>query len=58
MTDREADRLSARGARHARVGVSGAAAWFAGTRLPGLGLDRGRNATASAAALRRRNIQS
>jgi hypothetical protein len=43
MTDREANRFSARAARYARVGanMSGVAARFAGARLFGLALDRG-----------------
>src|SRR4249920_1352824 len=53
MTDREANRFSARAARYARVGanMSGVAARFAGARLFGLTLDRGKNATELAAAL-------
>ena len=53
MTDREANRFSARAARYARVGanVGGVAARIAGARLFGLGLDRGRNASELAAAL-------
>ncbi|HEY7664362.1 MAG TPA: AarF/ABC1/UbiB kinase family protein [Xanthobacteraceae bacterium] len=53
MTDREANRFSARAARYARVGanMSGVAARFAGARLLGLALDRGRNASELAAAL-------
>ncbi len=53
MTDREANRFSARAARYARVGtnVGGVAAKFAASRLFGFGLDRGKNATALAAAL-------
>ncbi|MFL6796766.1 MAG: ABC1 kinase family protein [Xanthobacteraceae bacterium] len=53
MTDREANRFSARAARYARVGanMSGVAARFAGARLLGLGLDRGQNASELAAAL-------
>jgi predicted unusual protein kinase regulating ubiquinone biosynthesis (AarF/ABC1/UbiB family) len=53
MTDREANRFSARAARYARVGanVGGVAARFAGARLLGLALDRGKNATELAAAL-------
>jgi predicted unusual protein kinase regulating ubiquinone biosynthesis (AarF/ABC1/UbiB family) len=53
MTDREANRFSARAARYARVGanMSGVAARFAGSRLFGLALDRGKNATELAAAL-------
>src|SRR6516225_2672244 len=53
MTDREANRFSARAARYARVGanVSGVAARIAGARLLGLSLDRGRNAAELSAAL-------
>jgi predicted unusual protein kinase regulating ubiquinone biosynthesis (AarF/ABC1/UbiB family) len=53
MTDREANRFSARAARYARVGANmgGMAARFAGARLLGLGLDRSRNAAELAAAL-------
>ncbi|HEY2186882.1 MAG TPA: AarF/ABC1/UbiB kinase family protein, partial [Xanthobacteraceae bacterium] len=53
MADREANRFSARAARYARVGanMSGVAARFAGSRLFGLALDRGKNATELAAAL-------
>jgi predicted unusual protein kinase regulating ubiquinone biosynthesis (AarF/ABC1/UbiB family) len=53
MTDREANRFSARAARYARVGanVSGVAARFAGARLFGIALDRGQNAIELAAAL-------
>jgi predicted unusual protein kinase regulating ubiquinone biosynthesis (AarF/ABC1/UbiB family) len=53
MTDREANRFSARAARYARVGanMSGVAARIAGARLFGLTLDRGRNATELATAL-------
>ena len=53
MTDREANRFSARAARYARVGanVGGVAARIAGARLFGLELDRGRNAIDLAAAL-------
>jgi predicted unusual protein kinase regulating ubiquinone biosynthesis (AarF/ABC1/UbiB family) len=53
MTDREANRLSARAARYARVGanVGGVAARIAGARLFGLTLDRSRNAMELAAAL-------
>jgi len=53
MNDREANRFSARATRYARVGanVGGVAARFAGARLLGLGLDRGRNADELAAAL-------
>ncbi|MEA2876269.1 MAG: hypothetical protein QOF14_1465 [Hyphomicrobiales bacterium] len=52
-TDREKNRFSARAARYARVGtnVGGVAAKFAASRLFGFGLDRGKNATALAAAL-------
>jgi predicted unusual protein kinase regulating ubiquinone biosynthesis (AarF/ABC1/UbiB family) len=53
MTDREANRFSARAARYARVGanMSGVAARFAGARFFGLDLDRGRSAVELAAAL-------
>src|SRR5205809_4256182 len=53
VTDREANRFSARAARYARVGanMSGVAARIAGARLFGLALDRGRNAIELAAAL-------
>src|SRR6201987_1191752 len=53
MTDREANRFSARAARYARVGanVGGVAARMAGARLLGRGLDRARNAAELAAAL-------
>src|SRR5919197_2367865 len=53
MTDREANRFSARAARYARVGtnMSGVAARIAGARLFGITLDRGRNALELAAAL-------
>ncbi|HEY1361831.1 MAG TPA: AarF/UbiB family protein [Xanthobacteraceae bacterium] len=53
MTDREANRFSARAARYARVGanVGGVAARIAGARLLGVDLDRGRNAIELAAAL-------
>src|SRR3954447_14696505 len=53
MTDREANRFSARAARYARVGanMSGVAARIAGARLFGLTLDRSRNAMELAAAL-------
>ena len=53
MTDREANRFSARAARYARVGanMSGVAARIAGARLFGLTLDRGKNAMDLAAAL-------
>src|SRR5436305_12451168 len=53
MTDREANRFSARAARYARVGanVGGVAARMAGARLLGHGPDRSRNAAELAAAL-------
>jgi predicted unusual protein kinase regulating ubiquinone biosynthesis (AarF/ABC1/UbiB family) len=53
MTDREANRFSARAARYARVGanMSGVAARIAGSRLFGVALDRGRNALELSAAL-------
>src|ERR671936_2881139 len=53
MADQEQNRFSARAARYARVGanVGGVAAKFAASRLLGLALDRGRNATELAAAL-------
>jgi predicted unusual protein kinase regulating ubiquinone biosynthesis (AarF/ABC1/UbiB family) len=53
MTDREANRFSARAARYARVGanMSGVAARIAGARLFGLTLDRGKNAAELAIAL-------
>ncbi len=53
MSDEERNRFSARAARYARVGtnVGGVAAKFAASRLLGLGLDRGRNASDLAAAL-------
>jgi predicted unusual protein kinase regulating ubiquinone biosynthesis (AarF/ABC1/UbiB family) len=53
MTDREANRFTARAARYARVGanVSGVAARIAGARLLGLALDRGKSATELATAL-------
>jgi predicted unusual protein kinase regulating ubiquinone biosynthesis (AarF/ABC1/UbiB family) len=53
MTDSEANRFSARAARYAKVGanVGGVAARFAGARLLGLTLDRGKNAMELAAAL-------
>ena len=53
MTDREANRFSARAARYARVGanMSGVAARIAGARLFGLTLDRGKSAIELAAAL-------
>src|SRR6266568_3526697 len=53
MTDREANRFSARAARYARGGtnMSGVAARIAGARLFGIALDRGKNAIELAAAL-------
>lgn len=53
MTDREANRFSARASRYARVGahMGGVAARIAGARFLGLGLDRTRNAAELAAAL-------
>src|SRR5256884_3248567 len=53
ITDREANRFSARAARYARVGanMSGVAARLAGARFLGLALDRGQNAAELAAAL-------
>src|SRR5262252_10773933 len=53
MTDREKNRFSARAARYARVGtnVGGVVARFAGARLFGIALDRGKNAAEVAAAL-------
>jgi predicted unusual protein kinase regulating ubiquinone biosynthesis (AarF/ABC1/UbiB family) len=53
MTDREANRFSARAARYARVGanMSGVAARLAGARFLGLGLDRDQNAAELALAL-------
>src|SRR3981189_3329478 len=53
MTDREANRFSARAARYARVGanMSGVAARFAGARFLGMELDRGKSAIELAAAL-------
>src|SRR5881398_2358587 len=53
MTDREANRFSARAARYARVGanMSGVAARLAGARFFGMALDRGQNAIELAAAL-------
>src|SRR3989441_7917804 len=53
VTDREANRFSARAARYARVGANmgGVAARIAGARFFGLALDRGRNAIELAAAL-------
>jgi predicted unusual protein kinase regulating ubiquinone biosynthesis (AarF/ABC1/UbiB family) len=53
MTDREANRFSARATRYARVGanMSGVAARFAGARLFGFALDRSKNAAELALAL-------
>jgi len=53
MTDREANRFSARAARYARVGanVGGVAARLMGARFLGLGLDRAQNAAELTAAL-------
>src|SRR5438552_9844287 len=53
MSDREANRFSARAARYARVGanVGGVAARMAGARLLGRGPDRSKNAADLAAAL-------
>jgi predicted unusual protein kinase regulating ubiquinone biosynthesis (AarF/ABC1/UbiB family) len=53
MTDREKNRFSARAARYARVGtnVGGVAAKFAASRLFGVALNRGKNASELAAAL-------
>ncbi len=53
MSDREANRFSARAARYARVGanVGGVAARMAGARLMGRGPNRSRNAAELAAAL-------
>ncbi|MEN3386564.1 MAG: hypothetical protein V7608_6608 [Hyphomicrobiales bacterium] len=53
MSDLERNRFSARAARYARVGtnVGGVAARFAASRLLGLTLDRGKNASDLAAAL-------
>lgn len=53
LPDREANRLSARATRYARVGarVGGVAARIAGTRLLGMEGQRGGNAAALAAAL-------
>src|SRR5205807_9919373 len=53
MTDREANRFSARATRYARVGANmgGVAARIAGARLFGAGLDAAGNAAALAAAL-------
>jgi predicted unusual protein kinase regulating ubiquinone biosynthesis (AarF/ABC1/UbiB family) len=53
MTDREANRFSARARRYARVGtnVGGVAARIAGARFFGIDLDRAKNAGELAAAL-------
>src|SRR3954469_4290123 len=53
MDDQERNRFSARAARYARVGTNmgGVAARFAASRLLGLALDRGNNASDLAAAL-------
>src|SRR5688572_17672681 len=53
MSDEERNRFSARAARYARVGtnVGGVAAKFAASRLFGLALNRGKNASDLAAAL-------
>jgi predicted unusual protein kinase regulating ubiquinone biosynthesis (AarF/ABC1/UbiB family) len=53
MTDREANRFSARASRYARVGANmgGVAARIAGARFFGIGLDRAQNAAELAAAL-------
>src|ERR1043166_7457783 len=53
MSDREANRFSARAARSARGGANmgGVAARLAGARFLGLGLDRAQNAVELAAAL-------
>ena len=53
MPDLEKNRFSARAARYARVGTNmgSVAAKFAASRLFGLGLDRGKNASDLAAAL-------
>src|ERR1043166_4978782 len=53
MSDREANRFSARAARSARGGANmgGVAARLAGARFLGLGLDRAKNAVELAAAL-------
>jgi predicted unusual protein kinase regulating ubiquinone biosynthesis (AarF/ABC1/UbiB family) len=53
MTDREANRFSARAVRYARVGanMSGVAARFAGARFLGMDLDRAKSAAELAAAL-------
>ena len=53
MADRERNRFSARAARYANVGSSmgGVAAKFAASRLFGVALNRGKNASELAAAL-------
>src|ERR1700739_578227 len=53
MTDREANRFSARAARYARVGANmgGEAARMVGARFLGFGLDRAQNAAELTAAL-------
>src|SRR3954467_4960469 len=53
MSDNERNRFSARAARYARVGTNmgGVAARFAASRLLGLALDRGKNASELTAAL-------
>jgi len=53
MADLEKNRFSARAARYARVGtnVGSVAAKFAASRLFGVGIDRGKNASELAAAL-------
>ncbi len=53
MSDREANRFTARAARYARVGANmgGVAARFAGARFLGMDLDRGQNALELATAL-------
>src|ERR1044071_8192825 len=53
MIDREKNRFSARAARYASVGTSmgGVAARFAASRLLGVALNRGKNASELAAAL-------
>jgi predicted unusual protein kinase regulating ubiquinone biosynthesis (AarF/ABC1/UbiB family) len=53
MTDREKNRFSARAARYARVGTNmgGVAAKFAASRLFGVALNRGKNASELAVAL-------
>ena len=53
MADLEKNRFSARAARYARVGINvgSVAAKFAASRLFGVGIDRGKNASELAAAL-------